>query len=301
MTHDKSVHEDSVHDGLYEKPVDLAELDTGYIQHARIALGEIPVVKSFFREFDTEVGNVGLIAASRRFIEGIERRSRAFYSVDMPEDTHEVLLSQPALVIANHPYRLDTVFLLGALPPERKDIRVLARSFLGGVGKHFRSHIIPVFYRKKSMSSSSSPTVRFHLARVIEPTFEDTVTKNLNERSLARSVDTLEQGGILGILPGGNHLQGGWQAGVGKIVQGLARPEDIPVIFAHIKGSTPFDPFSRLFPGWRNRLPQVNVRFSHPVLASQFRLNQDPLTTTGLMENWYKKWCEDQGLDPDTP
>lgn len=194
----------------------------------------------------------------------------------MQETTREVLEKDPVLLVATHPRLVDVAGVIGALPPERKDVFILGNSLYLGLGENAAQHVIPVY----GVVQQHTENVRSRLWRQtgFEPQPPPRLeTARLNIKSLKTAIQKIENGAMVVVFPDGSREEdGSWFTGVGELVKSLKGHPQAKIVLAMAKGGRTRDNF-RFFPKASQVLGQtdIKVKFSEPHKVDEYLPDQN--------------------------
>lgn len=252
-------------------------------------LGKIPVFGKFFWDFDKIAGEKGIHNA----VAALVKKTKTKIIVHgLTKETVEILKSKPVILAANHPYDIELIPLIAALP-KRDNIFVIAASDLMGMGQNTSSYLIPVFNHKYFDKGAHKLSVivakLFHLG----PRFSPLIEHKKNIENLADAVSKIKENGLVAIFPEGILKTGSpWFLGIGYLLSSLYKKSNGFYARAYIQGTSAFDIF-RLIPIIGRYFPPLNVYFDLPrELSIVLKNNDDPRKITKNLQDEYNEWID---------
>lgn len=252
-------------------------------------LGKIPIFGKLFWEFDKIAGEKGIHNA----VADIIKRTKTKIIVHgLTKETIEILKSKPVILVANHPYEIEFILLIEALP-KRNNIFVIAASDLMGMGPNTSSYLIPVFNHKYFNKGGHKLSViiakLFHLG----PRFSPLIEHKKNIENLEHAESIVKDKGLVIIFPEGILKTGSpWFLGIGYLLRSVYKKSNGFYVRAYIKGTSYFD-ILRLIPIIRGFFPPVSVYFDSPRdLSIVLKNNEDPKKITKNLQDEYNEWVD---------
>lgn len=235
------------------------------------------------KKVDNDVKKFGVVEAMQKTI-----NSKINLNVCGRSLVKKVLMSEPGLVICNHPSQAEVLILLGLLE-ERDDVYLIAdHSFLKILPSVDR-HIIPVYINHRLAGKQKDSwkfwlLTRFHKSE--KYCQEIAHQKNIDSMNLA--AEKINQGGLVIIFPAAGEMGGKFLNGVGYIIKNLTHPKKVSVVMANVSGTSTWD-YLRLIPGINWLLPKINFNFAKPLSINKF-MTSNPKETTKCLEDKYYNW-----------
>lgn len=244
----------------------MSEVGEGNIESGSI----LSFLKDQVGKVDASVATNGLPFALNEAFQS----SRINILPEYTEETHGVLSKDPVLLVATHPHLLnDTFGIVGAVPPQRKDVFVTSHSMHLGLGENIAAHLIPIYdvdrqptnnmrerLRRAFLAKDTQYNPQLHSAR-----------KNLESIDIAKT--RVDEGAVVLIFPEGSGEEGAdWFSGIGEIVKRVTNP-DSKVIYATTTGNE-WRNRARVFSSKARKLlgeTDLHVRFSQPRSISEFQ------------------------------
>ncbi|MFA6519002.1 MAG: 1-acyl-sn-glycerol-3-phosphate acyltransferase [Candidatus Shapirobacteria bacterium] len=250
-------------------------------------ISEMTFVGSRIRHFDSQIGEMGLMATVKKLATNTNTKVETSYD---SEETKVALKKGPVVVVANHPHQSDVIVIMAGLP-DRDDFSMVAMSSLLGMGKNIDRHIIPVYINHRAKNKKISENWQFRLFTKLHSYCQmgEDEEKIKNRQSISLASERLSGGQMVIIFPGGGSANGRWFTGVGYMIKGSTNP-NLKIIMANISGTTHWDYF-RLIPGLSRILPKIRVRFSAPIGVNEFK-ESEAREIAKKLETRYEKWLE---------
>lgn len=200
--------------------------------------------------------------------------------------------------MANHPYEIETLALIAALP-KREKINLIATSYLQGLHTSLDRNLIPV-YISHHYPDIRSTRLRKLSGIILEKYYHYSYLSEKEEHqknieSIALAAKKVRDGEIVIIFPSPhrqkNH-QDKWYPGVGWLLKNIGSKDDVYYVKAYISGSSNWD-YLRLFPKTGIFLPKIKVHFAQPQkLSDLLKNNLDPKDLAGKLEVKYNDWVK---------
>jgi len=176
----------------------------------------------------------------------------------------------------NHPAVIEGFIPLAFL--KQKRIKIVGDVMYYHLGKNLRKIIIPVAPRKSTFEANNiflrklNPLVRFNNAEIQNN--EHRKVNNL--KTLKKSAETLEKGGVVLIFPGGaGDERTKWRGGLSRIIMNVnkSKRDDITLVPLYFSGLGSFRMLVRLYRAYRGKKlkPQrVGIYFGREKKLSEF-------------------------------
>lgn len=250
------------------------------------SLQSLPLLGPFIRKFDADISRYGVIIACRRLL----KDQNTGFEISCPESTSRILSSGGCLIAFNHPYEVETIAVLAALP-DRKDVYLIASDNIRSV-MSVSKHIIPVWIDHHAISEKKGK-LSGKIARLLSlRTGPDRITAHRqNILSLKQASKIVRNGSVVLLAPEGfRGKDGRWFGGIGHLIAGIGT--DIPAhyVSCHVRNTSNLDWF-RLIPPFGYILPKISVIFSDPVPIAKLLVRQsDPKKLMLDLEKSYRRW-----------
>jgi len=250
-------------------------------------LGQIPIVGKLFRDFDKSAGENGIHKA---VADVIKRTKTRIIVHGLIKETIEILKNQPVILVANHPYDLELILLIAALP-KRDDIFTIVASDLMGAGPNTSSYFIPVFIHKYFDKGSHKLSVKIAKLFRLGPRLSPPKAHRVNVESMNRAIEIIKKGGLVIVFPEGILKKGSpWFSGIGYLLRAIYEKRNAFYARAYIQGTSFFD-ILRLIPILRRFFPLINVYFDRPKeLPFVINAKEDPKEITKNLQADYNRW-----------
>ncbi len=257
------------------------------LSFARLAT-HIPPFRGIVREINHRVAEGGVSDASRFLLD--KAHVRVNLKWDDQRRTEEILQTQPAIIVGNHPYMIEPLFIAYALP-SREDLYAIARDGIGEVfGGLTRDHFLPVRRGRKR----EKPQARER-------------RRKANADSITKGVQLLKEGHAVLILPDGGSSEQ-WRPGVARLAVNI--PEAY-FIMTDVQGTKRGD-LGRLITGIFRRETSLErtIRISAPIKISDIPIpaevfelpeNERIEKITYCMQQYYRIWQRGEQITKDTP
>lgn len=207
--------------------------------------------------------------------------------------THDVLQKDGAIVIFNHPYELETIVTVAALP-KRNDIHIIITKHSLDVCERLNKHLLPIDIdhhaeKEKARKLGGMLVNWLHL----RPKTIESEARLFNRNTIAKAARIVKGGGIVAMCPQGPRSdQKPWFDGIGHLLHQVGVQKNCSIIFAFITGTSNLDYF-RLIPRLGSILPNITLTFSQPMTIKRV-LNHDksPKQIRAYLEKTYKHWVK---------
>ena len=176
----------------------------------------------------------------------------------------------------NHPAVIEAFIPLTFL--KQKRIKIVGDIMYYHLGKNLRKIIIPVAPRKSTFEANNivlrklNPLVRFNNAEIIN---NDHRRQN-NLKTLKKSAEALEKGGVVLIFPGGaGDERTKWRGGLSRIIMNISKSkrENITLVPVYFSGLGSFRMLARLYKAYRGmklKSQRVGIYFGREKKLSEF-------------------------------
>lgn len=250
-------------------------------------LREIPILRKIFIAFDRKAEEKGIHYAA---LDILERTNSKLFVFGLNNETKEILGKKPVIVACNHPYDIELLALIAALP-KRKDIFAIVASDLMGIGPYTKSYFIPVFVHKYFKQGKHKLSVKIAKLLNLGPRIRDYEASQRNRESIEDAASKVRNGGLVvifpeGILPRGNP----WLNGIGYLLTSI-RGHRAFYVKAYVEGTSHFDPLRMILGG--KLFPPLKVYFGAPQdVSSILRKVDKPRELTQNLQKEYNNWSK---------
>ena len=76
-------------------------------------LFKLPILKSIIDRFDSDIANFGF---QKAFANIIKNSNTKLEIIKKDKSINEILANKPVIVVANHPFEIEPLILLGSMP-----------------------------------------------------------------------------------------------------------------------------------------------------------------------------------------
>ena len=249
---------------------------------------QIPIIKNYIKTIEFFVEEYGLQEGMRKLA---QRYQTKFEVYGFDKETENILKTQPVVIAANHPYELETMALIAALP-KREDAYLIINAGVLGIIPVLDKYLIPVYIRHHY--KNTAPIYRKlsgifieKLQKIKTITAEEEHRKNIE--SIKNASLKVQNGGLVMIYPQRHGDKGKWYPGIGHLIKGIEN-KNAYYVQAYISGTSPWD-YLRLMPFINRIFPTIKVFFDKPILVKNI-LYTDPKILTAVLENKFKKFAE---------
>jgi hypothetical protein len=240
-------------------------------------------IGSYIKKIEKNIPELGFQKGLRREIE----RSGSKFSVFGRDEIKEVLAKTPVVIAFNHPYEVETIACLAALP-DRDDIFLVVTHFLKGLLPVIDKHLISVYVRRRKVVwRKLSAFILENFIKKEKITSEDRHQRNI--QSINEAAEKVKQGGLVMITPNPHNKK--WQSGIGWLISNIGPIEQAHYIKVYVANSSFLD-YLRLIPSFGRVLPTIKVYFSEPVKLNKI-WQSDGKKLTFELEKEYNKWVKD--------
>lgn len=241
-----------------------------------------PLIGSYIKRIEKNILESGFQEGLRREI----KRSNSEFSIFGKDEIEEILAKSPVIIAFNHPYEVETIACLAALP-DREDIYLVATHFLKGLLPAIDKHLIPVYVRqRKIVLRKFSAFILENFISEERITLEEKHQKNIE--SIKEAAERVKRGGLVMITPNPHNKK--WQSGIGWLISNAGPMEDAYCVKVYVANSSIFD-YLRLIPGLGRILPIIKIYFSRPIKLSEI-WQPDGKKLTFELEKRYNEWVK---------
>lgn len=239
---------------------------------------------SLLKKLDEEVQRYGPQDTVRRLAKKLGTRINIF----LPEKTKKVLQKNPVVLVANHPYEVETLALIASLPNRTDSFMVVNAKILGLI-PNLDKYIIPVYishHRNEGKRPKLSGRILNKLHKSEELSPEEEHRRNIE--SIALAAQKIKDGGLVSIFPEKRRQIKTWQTGIGYLIYQAKDKKSASIIMSYIEGTSELDWF-RLIPFINKILPPLNIYFSEAIPINSY-FKYTPKEITNKLEEKYNQW-----------
>lgn len=242
------------------------------------------IMSKIFGPMDRRVENHGLVATVKELI----NNSTKLKVKGISKKTKKVLKGNGVIVVANHTFESDPVFLLSALI-DRPDLYMIVEAGFLGLGKHIDKHLIPVHIGHhqeiKNLSGWRSRMLNIIRKQKYLSVLE---SREKNIESIHKAAFIVKAGGLIIIFPSAAVKSGKWFSGIGHLMNQIGKETKTKIILVHIKGPSRWD-YLRIIPGLGKLLREIHITFSE-VWDIKDNWRQEPKEMAYALEKKYNNW-----------
>jgi hypothetical protein len=203
---------------------------------------------------------------------------------NLTHQTRAILLTEPCLVIGNHPTMTEPLVLPAALPQREDGFLLMSQSFLSFFPS-VRPHIIPIYLGSRRKDEKATVSVLRRILTYGNIDYEEAHERNIESIRVASRRISDGESGIIFPAPHAPLQRGRWKPGIGYLVRGIEYPTETYIVEAFIEGATDLDVL-RILPGFKYIPQDIRVTFSDPQKVSSIE-DRNPKA----MERNYLDWA----------
>ncbi len=253
-------------------------------------LTRLPIIAEFIRNLKREVTTKGWPVGISHLLKeyGIN------LNITPPSAaTTQTLAQKPVLVVANHPYELEVLVLIGSLP-NRNNVKLIINANYLNLIDYGHDQMIPVYIGHKNHNQYAQSFIKRAL-NLLAPknnlSAEDEHSKNIE--SIAQAAKFLSGGQLVILFPDRHSPDGHWFNGIGHLIH-QTKPEINPqIVFSFIEGTSSKD-FRRFIKPINRFFPPINVTFSEPISLAPY-IDLEPKDIRVQLEAQYREWVSSIG------
>lgn len=254
-------------------------------------LFSLPIIGAYVSRM---VGNIEKHGMQGAILKEIERSKTNWEIHGLDQETKKILQTKGAVIVANHPFEIETLALIAALP-KRENINLIATSFLQNIYPALDKHLIPV-YITHHYKDVRSTRFRKLSGLILEKYYQyhhltESEEHQKNIESIALAAKKVKNGEVVIILPNPHrqkNYQDKWHPGIGWLLKNIGAKDNLYYVQAYVSGSSNWD-YLRLFPGLGRFLPKIKVHFARPQKIADLD-SSDPKRLTAKLEKEYLDW-----------
>ncbi len=248
----------------------------------------MPLVGPEIARWGEDIQKLGVQRAMLNLLSRFNTKVNICYS----DNTRQVLESGAGVVAVNHPFYIEPVVLMAAMP-DRSDFYLIGNTLWRNLSEGFDRQLIPVYVRHHMFTNNDrfirSLVERLHYYPDLSPGQED----RLNLRSLKDAAGKVEQGGMVGIFPlagrrGQDENARDWFPGIGILMHQVKDRSSKYLVNAYISGPAAND-WLRALPYVGKFMADYKVEFSEATPLSEVVLG-DVRATTQQAQRGYEGW-----------
>jgi len=242
-------------------------------------------IKRILRPINHNLKVYGPSSALKGIIQKVSRN----FTINISNETREVLKNEPVLLICNHPAQAEALLLMAAIPP-RKKIYLIVMNNLWSILPALNKHLIPVYIGHRVDDHSRSDW-KFQLLKKFHhlPQYSQEIAHQKNIKSIALAAQKIDEASLVGIFPAGGSENGrDFLPGVGHLVKNLKYPNKTKIVMAHVSGTSSWD-FIRILPFIGKLLPEFKIEFSKALNATDFMGDNGRVISLHL-QSVYDRW-----------
>lgn len=245
----------------------------------------LPLVHSFIENINQDGKSFGIQVAMRN---AISKSGSKLVVTGLTPKLNYVLKYKSVVIVANHPYGMDPIPLIGALP-ERSDLFLIINFRFLQLLPNLKKNLIPVFVNHQPATSRLQKPIDKVLNFFYPPQqYPGEKAHDKNIKAIKVAARKVKKGGLVILFVERNGSS--WRSGVGHLLKEIGNTKDAFVVNTLIEGTSHFD-YARLIPGIGKILPQLSVTFSSPYKISEL-LHNDPKVITSTLETKYHNWTK---------
>ncbi len=202
------------------------------------------------------------------------------------------LQSAPLVIVANHPSESDPIVFLASLA-KRKDIYLVANSFLLGISNALDHYLLPVYIDYRIRQKENTGSFKLDILKRIHkiPSFDRAIEHQKNIETLQKAYEKESQNGVVVIFHGaGGGRTGKWFSGVGYLIKNITH-KDARIVMAYIENTSDKD-YARIIPGISKLLKAPKIRFSNPLMVADYH-NVGGKEIAHTLEKKYWEWANE--------
>jgi hypothetical protein len=250
------------------------------------SIESFPLIRGLTHHLNDDIHEFGLQVGVGKTL----KRYKTRLNISLPPETEKHLKESSVLLVANHPYYIEPLGLMAALPP-RQDAYFIGNTFFRGLVPSLDHHLIPLFVRHRYFAKGPGILGRF--MDTVHP--YDRLSKSeehrKNAQQLRLAANLISKGSLVTIFPeaGSTRANPSWSSGLEYLLRLIDTDVNAVLVKAYIQGTSNLD-YLRIFPMLGKYLPEISVIFSGvtPIRDLVCRSKRSALTST--LEHQYKTW-----------
>lgn len=259
-------------------------------KNGKSKLHKLPIIGNFVNKLDRDAKTLGFQKAMRNAVKGT---GTELIVKGINNKLEKLLKSKPVIIVANHPYEMEILALIAAIP-ERDNAYIIMNADFLGICPSLDKHVIPVYIKHHHIGNitqklSAKMLDIFHPSEKLTP--EEEHKKNIDSINVASW--KVQVGALVAVFPGAKSENGRWHAGLGHLIKNIKDISNIYIVQVYIKGTTALD-YLRLVPYMSKVFPKVSVTFSEPYKLNNWINHEDSARKiVADMEEHYDKWMRE--------
>ena len=195
----------------------------------------LPVIGSFIKLLDMKISEHGLQIG---LLQLLKRSATTFQIQGITKETEEILRTKPVVIVAHHPFDAEVLCVLAALPPQENTYLVINNSYVGIVPSADK-HLIPVYISHHRNGLDKRIFLeKFLLKFLPSKFFSEEMEHEKNKESIKFASQKLSENGTVVIFPNRRSPNGKWYNGVGYMITGVIKEQEVYVIPVVVHGTS---------------------------------------------------------------